>query len=60
MASYGPVDGGRAIYCPRHKQPGLVDVVNRVCSFDGCRKRPHYNFAARGACGAVPTGRRVW
>lgn len=43
MASYGE-DGQRAQFCPRHKRPGLVDVINRTCAFEGCRKRPHYNF----------------
>jgi hypothetical protein len=27
-ASYG-FDGYRPIFCPRHKKPGLMDVVNR-------------------------------
>ena len=28
----------------KHKSEGMVDVKNRRCSFNGCSKRPDFNY----------------
>jgi len=34
----------KAIYCKKHKQQEMVDVVNKRCLHEGCDKQPTYNF----------------
>jgi len=38
-------EGKKALYCSVHKEPGMINVVNRdKCIEDGCITRPSYNF----------------
>jgi hypothetical protein len=31
-------------FCKEHKEPGMVDVINKKCIEEGCPKTPVYNF----------------
>jgi len=34
----------QGIYCTTHKENGMIDVINRRCSYEGCTIRPNYNY----------------
>lgn len=31
-------------YCSQHKLEGMVDVKHKPCQFEGCSKRPYFNY----------------
>ena len=31
-----------AKYCASHKEPGMIDIKNKRCDFEGCTTRPYY------------------
>ena len=33
----------RGFFCSSHKEPGMVDVVNKLCGHPGCNKHPNFN-----------------
>jgi hypothetical protein len=33
----------KALYCALHKQEGMVDVKNKTCIHEGCKKQPVFN-----------------
>jgi len=37
------VEGQKALYCGQHKREGMVDVKNKTCCEEGCKKHPIYN-----------------
>jgi hypothetical protein len=41
--SYGK-ERGKPIYCVKHKEDGMYDVVSRLCSEKGCGKQPTFGF----------------
>ena len=34
----------QGLYCSPHKQPGMVNVKQKHCAFEGCTNRPSFNF----------------
>lgn len=41
----------RAIYCSKHRLPGMKDVRTKKCEHEGCDKCPSYNYHdRRGLC----------
>ena len=31
-------------FCSKHKEPGMIDVRNKKCEYDGCKTRPSFNI----------------
>lgn len=42
-ASYN-FEGEKALYCSKHKQEGMIDVVSKRCINQGCYTQPVYNY----------------
>ncbi len=38
------VMGLQGLYCSPHKQPGMINVKQKHCAFEGCTNRPSFNF----------------
>lgn len=38
------VTGMQGLYCSPHKQPGMINVKQKHCAFEGCTNRPSFNF----------------
>ena len=34
----------QGLYCSPHKQPGMINVKQKHCAFEGCTNRPSFNF----------------
>ena len=47
MPNFGP-PGGRKVRCATHREPGHVNLVNKRCAFEGCKKRPSFGITASG------------
>lgn len=35
---------GRPLYCPRHREKGMINICKRVCLGDGCCIEPCFNY----------------
>jgi hypothetical protein len=44
-ASYSKNYGDKPIYCKNHAINGMIDVISRLCKYDGCTKQPTYNYS---------------
>lgn len=43
-ACYNIIGSVRGAYCFAHMKPGMVDVKNKTCKYDGCYIRPSFNY----------------
>ena len=39
------ISGGKGRFCNEHKEPGMIDVKNKRCEFDGCDVQPTYDIS---------------
>ena len=46
QGSFNFKDEKYGILCSQHKQPNMIDVINKfnICSYDGCNTRPVFNY----------------
>ena len=40
-------EGLKARYCMVHKDKGMINVKNKTCGYDGCRKQPVFNIGGQ-------------
>ncbi len=44
MAVFGYSKDDKEKYCSKHKLPDMVDVINKKCKYENCKKQPRFNF----------------
>jgi hypothetical protein len=42
-AAYNSLGETRGIFCAKHKDPEMINVISKCCAFEGCLTRPAFN-----------------